>query len=279
MFLFTAKMTYLRQNKRIDPSKKRTRRIVVSLVVFALLAGFVFPRAIGRALHVVFSPVWKIEIGMASWAIGKAKLVQSKADLTRENEALKKESALYKVTAMELAQIREENTALKEMLGRPKKGNPVLGVVLRRPPLSPYDTLVLDIGFSDGVRVGDLVTGQDSLTLGTVKEVLESGSIVELLSFPNRETEVLVGVKNVPAKAVGLGGGNFKMELPVEVSVSVGDSVRMPGINSTIMGIIGDVVVDASGSVASVLLKAPYNMNDLSFVEVISSADEKKDNR
>ena len=272
-------MTYLRPSNRIDPSKKRARRLVIVLVLFAIVTSFVFPSAIGRALYIVFSPVWKVEIGTASWFLSKAKLVQSKADLIEENELMKKDFALYQVTSLELSQVQEENLVLKEMLGRPKKGNSILAAVLRRPPLSPYDTLIIDVGADSGIRVGDTVVGQDSLTLGTIREVFPSSALVELLSYPDRETEVLVGTKNVPAKSVGLGGGNFKMELPVEVAVAVGDSVRMPGINSTIMGLVGDIKIDKSGSVASILLKAPYNINDLSLIEVVSSSDEKKNVR
>jgi cell shape-determining protein MreC len=273
------KMTYLRQSNRIDPDKKRARRIAVFFVVTSLLVSFVFPHAVGKVLYSVFSPVWKAETNIAAWFLEKIQFVESKASLIRENEMMKKELALHEVTALELTQIRDENSALKELLGRPEKGKALLAAVLRRPPISPYDTLVIDAGSDYGIALGDAVFAQGSLALGTIKEIFSDNAVIELFSSPNRETEVLVGVKGVPAKAVGLGGGNFKIELPVEVSAAIGDSVRMPGINATVIGIVGDVRIDKSGSVASLLVKAPYNMNDLSFVEVISSSDEKKNTR
>jgi rod shape-determining protein MreC len=230
-------------------------------------------------VYVVFSPVWKAEIGVAAWFLEKAQFIESKASLIRENEAMKKELALHEVTALELAQIRDENDSLKELLGRPKEGATLLTSVLRRPPISPYDTLIIDVGSNYDVKVDSPVFAQGSLALGTVKEVFSNNSIVELFSSANRETEVLVGVKGVPAKAVGLGGGNFKIELPVEASVVVGDSVRMPGINTRVIGIVGKVEVDKSGSVASLLAKVPFNMNDLSLVEVISNSNEKESAR
>jgi len=255
------------------------RRVAVSFIVFAVLISFIFPHVIGKVLYVVFSPVWKAETETAAWFLEKVQFVESKASLVRENEAMKKELALHEVVALELSQIREENSMLKELLGRPKKGTSLLASVLRRPPISPYDTLVIDVGSDYGIKIDDAVFAQGSLALGTIKEIFSDNAIVELFSSSNRETEVLVGVKGVPAKAIGLGGGNFKIELPVEVSAAVGDSVRMPGINTTVVGIVGDVQVDKSGSVASLLVKAPYNMNDLSFVEVILSSDEKKNDR
>lgn len=272
-------MTYLRPSNRIDPDKKRARRIAVFFVVVSLLVSFVFPHAVGKVLYSIFSPVWKAETETAAWFLEKVRFVESKASLIRENEAMKKELALHEVVALELTQIKDENSTLKELLGRPKKGTSLLASVLRRPPISPYDTLVIDVGSDYGIKVGDTVFAQGSLALGTIKEVFSDNAIVELFSSSDRETEVLVGVKGVPGKAVGLGGGNFKVELPVEVSAAVGDSVRMPGINTTVVGVVGDVRVDKSGSVASLLVKAPYNMNDLLFVEVISSSDEKENAR
>ena len=265
-------MTYL---KRSNVGAKRGRMAtftIVFLLVFFFAIEYFFPKAYSSALYPVASLFWKAEDATVGWFVDMGKMVSSKYRLVKENKRLSDEVVARNGSILMLDALRKENEDLKNALGRMSKGNFVLGVILSRPPMSPYDTLVIDIGESDGVKVGNKVYADGDTLIGDVAEVYPSQSKVSLFSTPGRIVPVMVGTSNVETQATGRGGGNFVAKLPVEVGIKEGDTIIMPQLRPHTFGVVERIQVDSSDSLQTILFKAPVNIHQFRYVEVDKSS-------
>lgn len=261
-------MTYLRRSN-VQAKKSRNLALLgAGGVGFLFLVHFVFPSFFGSILSPIASVAWKSESSFFGGIGRMASLVRSKHSLLVENESLQREVAYRDVGALLLDGLKKENEELKELLGRKGSGRDVLGLVLTRPPLSFYDTLIIDVGSTDGIVAGDKVYAEGAVLVGDISEVFGTTARVSLFSTPGRIVPVLFGSSTVQAQATGRGGGNFEARLPVDVEVSEGDSITFPHIRSHVFGIVEKIMVDSTDSLQTVLFKAPINMHELRFVEV-----------
>jgi cell shape-determining protein MreC len=263
-------MTYLQPSNR--GRKTGVRKTLISLgIVIVIILGFIFtPRPFYIVMSKVFSPIWKFEffvIGSFEHAVG---IFKSKQSLVKENESLKKEIENTKPEILELKEVIQQNEQFKELLGRSEGVSRVVASILRKPPFSPYDSLVLDAGLEQKVSVGDKVYGPGQVLIGDISEVYKTTSKAELYSSPGKETPVLVGSRNVSSIAIGKGGGNFILSLPVEVGIEKGDIIKAPSIHVSILGVVEYIEVDSAESIQTVYFKSPFNINDLSLVEVFA---------
>lgn len=95
--------------------------------------------------------------------------------------------------------------------------------VTARPPQSPYDTFVLNVGETDGVTVGAGVWWPAGVYLGQVVEVDRHTSVVELVTAPGvKHAATLAGI---PVTTTGIGGDGLYVEIPDTESVPVGTAV------------------------------------------------------
>lgn len=261
-------MTYL---KRSNLEQKKSRSITIAIIFgIAVLVSldFIFPSFYPRLLNPLASTAWRSEdatIGM----FGRAMiLVSSKLSLIRENASLRDDLRSHEADAYLIEALREENEALKVSLGRSSSDRAILGVVLARPPVSAYDTLVLDLGSDDGVAVGQRVYVDGSVLIGDIIETTANSAKVSLFSSPGRETSILIGDEKSEAQAVGRGGGNFLVRLPADISVTLGDVVVMPQLRTNIFGMVEEIEVGATDSIQTIYFRAPFNMHELRYVEV-----------
>jgi len=195
--------------------------------------------------------------------------IKSKVLLEQEVAALKQENERLRLSLIRSTLLETENKELRSFLNRSEARERVLAAVLTRPPQSRYDTFTIDVGSNRAVSVGDVVLGPGEVPLGTIIEVFGSLSLVELYSSPGRVTDVrLSGAKEATAQARGRGLGNFVIEMPRAVAVSVGEPIVLSGITSRVLGIVGAVEVKETDPFQSVFLSSPLSMFSLRFVEV-----------
>ncbi len=263
-------MTYLQPSNRTKTSARRS--VFVSIVVIVLFAsGFIFaPNFFFSITSKVFSPIWRFEFFALGSFENALAILKSKSSLVKENEALLLERERFASERLYLAEVVAQNEEFKELLGRSEDVSRVLGVVLRRPPFSPYDSLILDAGLRQGVSVGDKVYGPGQVLMGDIIEVEKSLSKAELYSSPGKETLVLIGPRSVSGTAIGRGGGNFILSLPIDVLVEKGDVIKAPSINVSILGVVEYVETDSAESIQTVYFKSPFNINDINFVDIFA---------
>jgi hypothetical protein len=116
----------------------------------------------------------------------------------------------------------------------------IIAGVLSAPNESPYDTLILDAGADDGVRVGSLVFNAWS-PIGTIIETAKRTSTVTLFSTPGVASIVYSPREGTMAKAIGMGGATFRVLMPHGSTVAVGDPFIMPTLGGGVIGTVARV--------------------------------------
>lgn len=218
------------------------------------------------ALTLIATPAWKVGDALSSGIehatapFGNAvALARDRDRLIAENMAANEENRM----------LRAKTTDLERLLGgRAAAPESILAGVLARPPVSSYDTLVVDAGSSRGVTQGAYAYGPGGTPLGTVDSVSERSSRIFLFSAGGRTIDGWVGEKRIPVTLTGKGAGAFIATMPRESQVAVNDVVYVPGPGALPIGTV--VRVDADPSSPSMALRiAPYtNLFSLTWVTI-----------
>lgn len=220
------------------------------------------------AIVIGAAALWRPAAEGLLWQILAPLMSARNALSASESTVLRDELARAKAELADREVLLAENTELKRLLGRGEEGSPrVLATVLARPPFSPYDTLVIDIGEAHGVSAGDVVFAGGANAIGTVREVSARSSRVILYSAPGEEHQVLLR-GTVPLPVAGQGGGSLIGELPTGSAVAPGDSVVFPDIAARFIATVVYVEESTGESFINVYLRLPVNPEELRFVEV-----------
>ncbi len=296
-------MNYLQTHNERNKSKSRSLwGGVIFFAVFIFIIQMMAPHFLPAMFTTIARPFWRIEFSISSGSL------HSQESLLNENEALRRQLAGVIVRLETNQSVANENDELKALLKRPvtststqsstssvtvsssttsatngsvdplfglKPSPYTLAAVLRRPPLTSYDELIIDIGTSQNVSVGDLVYASGNVLVGKVADTLGDTSKVILLSSPNTTYDVLISDNNtasknrsVPAVARGLGGGQFSVQVPRDIVANVGDIVMVPSINNKTIGIVGGVITDPTQPFETILFTSLANIYELKWVLV-----------
>ena len=264
-------MSYQFTSDRNRRSVQKGRNILagfalVLLIFFALLLKFSF---LSSVLQTIGRPIWQSQI-VSSGVIGDVRnFFSSRASLISENNSLKNQLNDLSAKVVVNDALSAENESLKELLGRTNKKNMLLAAVIERPNQSPYDTMVVDVGSSNNVAIGEQVFADSSLPIGTVTDVYGNSSRVILYSSPGQKVSVLLGAKNVKADATGQGGGNFIAKIPRGVPIQEGDRIIAPAITSAVFGQVSRIDLAPNDSFQTIYFNSPVNLNELRFVYLI----------
>ena len=268
-------MNFLRRNNdfRGRLFSKYIFGFLILLVI--LISAFIFS-GWKSPVYSFASSFWKIRNAFAGFVADNIEVFKSKSALSIENKNLRIELRNIETERVLSDSLKEENENLKSLLGRKKNDKELLSAILAKPDFSPYDTIIIDVGTSDGVSVGDRAKSSDGMTfIGYVSEVFDFESKVTLYSSPGEKVRILIGRNYVMKEALGIGGGNFTLELPREFDVSEGDPVVIPSISPNIFGIIEKIEFKESDPYETVLFKSPVNLSELKWV-IVTLKDKKQ---
>jgi cell shape-determining protein MreC len=267
-------MTYLRRTNVTARKSRKTTGIIIAIIVVLFFVQYLFPRFYPTIFYPITSFFWSGE-SFATSTLGRlVQIVKSKYSLVKENERLSLEVTARDTSTLLVDSLKKENEDLKHALARTGKGDDILGIILSRPPVSPYDMFVLDVGTSDGILVGNKVYTDGDVLMGDVVETYAHESKVSLYSTPGRVVSVVIGSTNTEVQAIGRGGGNFMAKIPVELVVKVGDSIILPQIRSHVFGTVEKTIIDSADSLQTILFKAPINIHSIRFVQVDRSPNK-----
>lgn len=144
----------------------------------------------------------------------------------------------------------------------------ILAAVLKRPPYSMYDELIIDIGNDQGVSTSSIVYASGGVMIGKVVQVLNKTARVRLLSSSGETYEVLIGDNNTPATAFGRGGGQYEAQVSRDIDIEEGDFVISPALNDKPFGVVSAVLVDPAQPFKTILFAPPINIYQLRWVLV-----------
>ena len=235
--------------------------LIVLVIIIAVLR-FLLP----GTLVAMSTPLWytgdvlTAGVGNAgSFFTDKAKLMQERDALLAENAALKSANATAEARAADFGRLLGERT------------EPVAGIiagVLARPPVSPYDVLVIDQGSEQGVLADAAVQGPGGMPLGRVESVTASSARVLLYSTPGQETESWVGESRIPVTLMGEGSGAMSAVVARDAGISVGDLVYASGPGARAVGSVIAVGNDPSSPRSRADIRPLQNPFSLTWVTV-----------
>lgn len=242
--------------------------IAALLLILAVLSPSI-PAPVTDVAHQAATPLWQTRDSMLSAVYGAVAILETKGDLIRANEELHDEISTLRREAFATEVLRDENARLRELLNRPDADESVAAAVLSRPSSSPYDTLIIDAGLSEGLRKGNIVSVSGGVAIGTVEAVFSDTATVMLFSAPGKETPVVVGTATpTPSVALGWGGGNFAVELPRDAEVAVDDPVILPTLSPHVFAKVASVEHDPTDPLITVRFQVPVNVATLRHVLV-----------
>ena len=146
----------------------------------------------------------------------------------------------------------------------------VLSRVLSKPPYSPYDTFVVDVGSNEGILQGSKVYLSDNIIIGVVKNVTSQTTLVELFSSGSLKQEAVLSRTGESFTLVGQGGANFKIEVPKDTDILWGDVFVYPNMQHYVLGSVYYIDVNSQSSFKTVYLRIPGNVFSVQYVFVES---------
>lgn len=196
--------------------------------------------------------------------------IESYVALKTENDQLHEEVALAGLAIRQSEALVLENRELREELSlRDSEGPSVRAAILRRPPETRYDTLLIAAGKNEGVEPEYRISAGAAF-LGRVVTVGKHVSSVVLASAPGEETHafLLHGTSTHPARLTGLGQGAFESAVPRTVPVAAGDSVFVFTDVWEVVGVVASVKDTPTDALLRITVLSPVNMWHLRSVDV-----------
>jgi cell shape-determining protein MreC len=186
-------------------------------------------------------------------ALRNEQLTDENTALANENQAL-----LERVAGFEM---------LKGSVSK-KASESIIAGVLARPPVSPYDTLVLAAGAKEGVTVGQEAFGPGGVPIGFVSSVLPDFSRVTLFSAPNMMLQGWIGRENILVTLFGSGAGTMRASLARSAGATEGDTVFTSGPGMLPIGRIVRIDSDPSSPAVTLQIQAAFNLFSVAWVEL-----------
>jgi len=255
------KTNYLPRNRTKHP---KIQKALLALAGFLVLAFFL--TLVHFPLVPLVSPLWKGENAVSNAIRDAFILRRSKAALIQANQQLEEKIRSYEIERTIFSSWQDREQELLALLGRENETSGMVASVLSHSPQNPYDTLVVDVGSNQGIGIGDEARLPEGPLLGVVTEVFSNTAKVKLFSSSGERMNAVLEREKNAVELTGAGGGMFKLSLPRDVAVEVGDKVFSAGIERHLVAIVGDISMRSTDSVKEVLLKSPANIFGLKFV-------------
>lgn len=238
---------------------------VGGLVIFILIISIIRFAAPG-AFVAIASPFWHVGSSLSAAVGQSASGFTSNAALVRERDQLSAQNA--QLTAENRA-LTTRTQDLQQLLGsRTEPGTGILAGVLVRPPIAPYDVLIVDQGSDAGVTFGATAYGAGGTPIGTVASVTKGSARITLYSNPGLETAGWVGDARTPITIHGSGSGAFTATLPKAAGVAEGQGVYVSGPGAVPVGVVARIDSDPSSPNVELHIRPYLNPFSLTWVTI-----------
>ena len=253
------KMNYLLKSKP-NNIYRFTNIIIISVFAVLIILSFIFPNTTKYFFDTVSKPIWNISDGTKNTFGNIYNFLSIQNNLVIKNKNLGNQVDSLNLKVIDYDTILKENQDLKSMLGRKDATSRVLARVLSLPPQSPYDTLVIDVGLSDGIQSGDKVYISNTIIIGLTTSVALHTSTVELFSTGDRKMQVILERTGASYDVVGRGGSNFSIESPKEADILWGDVFTYPGLTPSVVGSVYYIDTNSQSSFKTIFIRIPGNV-------------------
>jgi len=255
--------------KSKTPHQHRGKTIAIASVFLVLVvSGFLFPNLLRRAAFATAQPVWFLRDGAQSLVSDVGNFFSSKNAMAGKVLSLEDQVTSLKLKEADYDILVKENEDLKAQLGRTESIARVMGRVLSKPPRSPYDTLVLDVGATDGLQKGDKVYLSGNVILGLITDVAPHTSVVSLFSTSGQKEESVLERTGATYEIEGRGGANFSVDVPKDADILWGDAFAYPDLSPALMGTVYYIDTESQSAFKTVYIRIPGNVFDSKWVFV-----------
>lgn len=259
-------MNYLLKSKPNKYPNKNKIILAVFVFLFLFLISYLFSDSIRSISRTTMTPIWKVRDVVFSPFIKVGNFFSFKSSLIEKNRILEEENSALKLKSFDYDILLQENEALKGSLGRKEDGSFIFAKILSKPPVSPYDTLVLDVGSENGVILGSKVYLSNNIIIGIVRNVTPNTSLVELFSSSSQKNELIVLRTGATFSILGQGGGNLKLEVPKDTDIVWGDVFVYPDLRTSVLGTVYYIDSTSQGSFKTIYIRLFANIFEVNSV-------------
>lgn len=228
--------------------------------------GVAFFYLLGPFLVPIISPLWKGENIVVRTVSGWVEFMRSKESLIEENAMLKERLSSMELELSSVSLSRNQEAVLLSTLNRTTESGGILASVLVRPPQSLYDFLIVDAGTDEEVSLGAKAYMPEGPELGVVTEVFSNQARIKLFTSSGEETGAVLERHGVPVVLEGIGGGNFRIRVPRETEVAIGDRILSAGLEGSLLAVVGNITLEPTDSFKEVLAKSPMSIFSTRFI-------------
>ena len=263
-------MSY-RRDKGTHPIVDHLFSLAVIGLVLALVYGTSFLPWLSGASHALFNGGLK---GKA--AIGENMedtrdiLFSSRKNMMMHIESLEQDVFSMRTKILDYERLVAENEALRETLSASSGVNSIVATarILKRPPASSYDTLLVNAGSEHGVKIGQTVIAFGTVYLGNIVEVFNDTAVVQLATTQSVERDVRSVRNGVVLEAKGHNGSHVVIETPRDVDVEEGDQFK-DVLSNKLSLVVYKITFDDREPFKTVYARSPINMRYLEWVQVV----------
>ncbi len=264
------KEIYLQKNNRSGGGSRPLKAAVYALLLALIFVGILyFLPNFSNSLGTFFAkPLWSARnfVGNQLGFVGQ--MFRPRASLVEENAELKTALERYRADLLFYGILESEHQKLLEAFGRGEASSRRLAVILAKPPQSPYDTIILDIGELAGIKVGAQIFGFGNIALGQVSSVSSKNSTATLFSNGGFESHGIVERSDLAVILSGTGGGGFEARVPQDADILPDDIIFLPGQSPSPLGKVVSVESTPASSFKFVRVSSIVNLNQTRWVEV-----------
>jgi cell shape-determining protein MreC len=258
-------MNYLQRNR---PKKNWLFVKNGLLIVFLFGLGVCISYFTKGPILSLTSRIWRAENTSTRFVSLVLSSLKSKSKLQSENEKLQRELESYRIRFLS-SDIQVNSESLSDLiLGADSYGG-IVAPVLVHPPRTAYDSLIVDVGLKDGLRVGSKVILPEGPLVGEVSEVFARQAKIKLYSTPGEKVDVIIANGGFASVLVGEGGGSFRLSIPRDQEILIGDKLISRHLDERLVAIVEDVTMKPTDSFKDVLARTPANIFNLRFVLII----------
>jgi cell shape-determining protein MreC len=264
---------YLQRNKQ---QRRRffSRSTLIAVVVILIALGLLVwgGRFVNRIAMSTGGPIASVFTSFKNQLAFVSAFINSRSHLINENKKLQNALIETQDKLIRFDTLYQEHQDLLQAYGRSSyAGSVVLGNVISKPPQSPYDIILVDVGSKSGISLGSRVYGLGGIPLGRVGETTDSQAKIILFSSVGEESQAILERTGVSVVLKGVGGGNMESEVGQDMDIVPGDKVLLPQFNGALVAIVVDVEKTATSAFKKVLYRTPINIFHMRFVEIIKA--------
>jgi len=269
---------YVIHNKLMRLNRKFEKNI--GIIIFIIISIFIlnlspFSRGIKDFFYSISSPIqlWLWEKG--SNTSGFFSSILKAEDLKQENESLKAQNQDLISGNIELERLKRENEILRTALGLglEKEFDLEIAHVIGKEISDDY--LIINKGFSNGIRSGFPVITENKVLIGKITEVYENISKAELLSSKNSSFDIEILEKDIYSLAKGKGNSEILLDLIArEEKIDIGDKVITSALGGNfpkalLVGEVKNIKKSDTAAFQQAEVKLSFEIKDLRDIFII----------